>query len=85
MAFNVKKCCILSITNKKNRLTHDYLIKGEPLDRVPQHEYLGVTIADNLKWTPQVNKAASKASRTLSGTVCLGRLPQTIQCHTDAE
>ena len=65
MAFNVKKCGILSITNKKNRLTHDYLMKGEPLARVPQHEYLGVTIADNLKWTPQVNKVASKASRTL--------------------
>ena len=65
MAFNVKKCGILSITNKKNRLTHDYLMKGETLARVPQHEYLGVTIADNLKWTPQVNKVASKASRTL--------------------
>ena len=62
MAFNVKKCGILSITNKKNRLTHDYLMKGEPLARVPQHEYLGVTIAENLKWTPQLNKVASKAS-----------------------
>ena len=134
MALNVMKCGILSITNKKNQLTHDYLMKGEPLARVPQHEYLGVTIADNLKCTPQLNKVASKASRTLgfirrnlhccstkvkksayetlapswntpllpgphtpprtnndwkcpevSGTVCPGRLSQTLKHHTDAQ
>ena len=41
-------------------------MKGTPLDTVPKHKHLGVTITDKLDWSPHCNTIASKANRTLS-------------------
>ena len=65
MHFNVKKCAILSITKKRNPSIHQYNIFGETLDRVDQHDYLGVTISHDLRWDDHCNKITQKANRTL--------------------
>ena len=40
-------------------------MKGTSLRTVPKHKHLGVTIAENLDWSPHYNTIASKANRTL--------------------
>lgn len=65
MHFNVKKCAILSLTKKCNPSTFHYNIFGQTLERVDQHEYLGVTISHDLRWDDHCNKITQKASRTL--------------------
>ena len=40
-------------------------MKGTPLDTVPKHKHLGVTITEKLDWSPHCNTITSKANRTL--------------------
>jgi hypothetical protein len=65
MKFNIGKCAVMSITLKKKPSLHQYNIQGEVLQRVNQHEYLGVTLSDDLNWTTHIQKTVSKSSRTL--------------------
>ena len=65
MRFNVGKCAVMSITLKKKPSLHEYNIRGEVLNRAKEHDYLGVTISDDLKWTTHCRKTTTKASRTL--------------------
>ena len=65
MHFNIKKCAVLSITRKRNPSIHDYSIFGENLERVSEHDYLGVTVSDDLRWGNHCDKVIQKASRTL--------------------
>ena len=65
MHFNVNKCAILSITKKCNPSIHQYNIFGETLDRVDQHDYLGVTISHDLRWDDHCNKITQEANCTL--------------------
>ena len=65
MQFNIKKCAILTITRKRTPSHHQYKIFGETLERVDQHDYLGVTISHDLRWDVHCNKTKQKASRTL--------------------
>ena len=69
MAFNIKKCAVLSITCKRNPSFHHYTIFGESLEWVDQHDYLGVTISHDLRWGSPCQKIVQKASRTL-GLLC---------------
>ena len=69
MQFNIKKCAILTITRKRMPSHHQYKIFGETLERVDQHDYLGVTISHDLRWDVHCNKTKQKASRTL-GLLC---------------
>ena len=56
---------VLSITRKRNPSLHHYTIFGESLERVDQHDYLGVTISHDLRWGSHCQKIVQKASRTL--------------------
>ena len=51
MAFNVKKCNVVSITNaKKNRQKYNYEMDGLPVKTIDSSPYLGVTINSKLQW-----------------------------------
>ena len=65
MDFNIKKCVILPITLKRKPSHFDYYILGQKLERVNKHDYLGITISNDLKWTNHIAKISGKASRTL--------------------
>ena len=52
MSFNPSKCQILHITRAKSPMQTRYILHGTVLDSVPSAKYLGVTISDNLSWTP---------------------------------
>ena len=45
--FNVSKCKVLTISNKKDPDKFNYTSNNEPLDYVNRHQYLGITINSN--------------------------------------
>ena len=63
--------CFTSITCKRNPKIFQYFLMGEILNRVQKHDYLGVTIALDLRWNDHTcsSKFINKASRTL-GLLC---------------
>ena len=65
MAFNIAKCNVMSITNKKNGITFDYAMEGTLLVKVTETVYLGVTISDTLQWKRHIDKMTSSADRLL--------------------
>ena len=62
MRFNAKKCYIMSINSKSS---HFYELDKHILQQVPENPYLGVTISEDLKWSPHINKITKKANSTL--------------------
>ena len=50
MKLNLNKYAVLSITLKRNSSFHDYYILGTTLNRVANHDYLGVDISSDLIW-----------------------------------
>ena len=65
LEFNAVKYFALRMSHKKRILNVIYKMKGTPLDTVPKHQHLGVTITEKLDWSPHCNTIASKANRTL--------------------
>ena len=62
MRFNAKKCYIMSINSKSS---HFYELDKHILQQVPENPYLGITILEDLKWSPHINKITKKAKSTL--------------------
>ena len=62
MKFNAKKCYILSIRGKSK---HYYSLDNTILQQVPSNAYLGITIAEDLKWNSHINNITKKANSTL--------------------
>ena len=62
MAFNAKKCYILSIGQKTSFF---YQLDNTILQEVSANPYLGVMISNDLKWDTHINNISSKASSTL--------------------
>ncbi len=65
MHFNIKKCAMLSITRKRKPRQYQHIIFGEALERVNQHDYLGVTISHDRRWDAHCQKIRQKANRIL--------------------
>ena len=65
MELNSNKYFVLSITHKHNYIFHDYNILGVTLNRVTDHDYIGVTISSDLNLLRQATKNFNRASRTL--------------------
>jgi hypothetical protein len=65
MSFNIKKCAVMTITRKRKPSLYQYSLSGENLTRVDKHDYLGVTISEDLRWGNHINKVTRKASQTL--------------------
>jgi hypothetical protein len=65
MEFNVKKCAIMQFGTKTTKRTFSYTMKGEPLEIVSHHPYLGVELSDNLKYNIHIDNICKKASNVL--------------------
>lgn len=65
MEFNINKCAVLSISRKRSPSHFQYTIFGQPLSKVDQYDYLGITIAKDLRWNSHCHTTIRKANRTL--------------------
>ena len=65
MSFTPSKCQVLDITRAKCPIQTKYIIHGTVLDSVPSAKYLGVTISDDLSWSPHTDSISKKANQTL--------------------
>ena len=71
MSFNLSKCQVLHITKAKCPIQTRYTLHGT----VPSAKYMGVTISDNLSWSPHTDSISKKANQTL------GFLKRIIKVH----
>ena len=60
--FNTDKCKILTVTNKKNIIKHQYKMEKSKLRNVEQEKYLGVIINNRLSWLPHAKMISCCAS-----------------------
>ena len=65
MEFNVGKCAIMNITTKRNKSLFNYAMKGQTLEVVKHHPYLGIELSDNMKYNIHIDNITSNASRVL--------------------
>jgi len=66
MRFNVSKCSIMSISNKKPpSLNFSYKLHGQTMERETDSKYLGITLESDLKWHQHIRSICNKANRTL--------------------
>ena len=72
MSFNVKKCAVLSNTQKRKPSIFQYHLCNDPIPRANEYKYLGVTITDDLRWNKHCQNIRHKASWTL------GLIPRTL-------
>ena len=55
MDFNVKKCATMHFSSSNQKQKYEYKMKGEILETVSQHPYLGVELSDNLKFNDHID------------------------------
>ena len=65
MAFHPDKCSVLTITNKKNPVKHNYFLHNHTLESVSSAKYLGITLQSDLKWTQHANNIVANANKSL--------------------
>ena len=75
MSFNPSKCQVLHITRAKCPIQTKYILHDTVLQTVPSAKYLGVTISDDLSWSPHIDLITKKANQTL------GFLKRNIKVH----
>ena len=51
LTFNLSKCELVQVTNKKHPMEHSYYLQGEQIKSVPHTKYLGVIIDEHLMST----------------------------------
>ena len=54
------------ICRSQTPISRIYTLGGQPLDQVNEAKYLGITISDELDWSPHIDFITSKASNNLS-------------------
>ena len=74
MQFNPSKCQVLHITRNVKALNAKYVLHVE-LKSASAAKYLGVTIADDLTWSPHIDDTTKKANQTL------GFLKRNLRVH----
>ena len=60
---NESKCQVLHITRTKFPIETKYILHGTGLESVSSAKYLGVTVSDNLSWTPHIDSVSKKATK----------------------
>ena len=66
MDFNVTKCDVISITNKRQINTENYYLNGTELKRKRTIKYLGVTIGNKLTFKDHIQNKIKKANTVLN-------------------
>ena len=64
MQFNPSKCQVLHITRKVKPLNTKYILHNVELESASE-SYIGLTIADDLSWSPHIDNTTKKANQTL--------------------
>lgn len=82
MNFHPDKCFVMTITNKRSQIRHEYDINGQSLKHVDSIPYLGVHLNNTLTWEHHVNYIVGKANRTLA-FLCrnLAQCPRSVKEH----
>ena len=62
MELNTDKCKILTVTNKKNIIKHQYKMDKSKLKNVEQEKYIGVIIKKRLSWLPYAKMISCRAN-----------------------
>jgi hypothetical protein len=65
MEFNVKKCSVMHLSRKRQKMSSHYFMNGVQLKPTNCATYLGVEIQDDLGWGKHIDKITGNASRTL--------------------
>jgi len=65
MIFNPTKCYVMKTGRKRSLSNWIYTLHDHPLEVVPKNPYLGLTLSEDLKWGPHINKITKKASGIL--------------------
>jgi len=60
MPFHPDKCVVLPITKKKDPLELNYNLHGHNLEHVSSANYLGATIASDLKWSAHIQNIVKR-------------------------
>ncbi len=66
MAFNTKKCTVLSLTKKWNPQDYSYIMSRVTLTKVEQQTYLLFELTSRLSRTTNIHKITGKATRNLN-------------------
>ena len=66
MTFNLSKCELVRVTNKKHPLEHCYYLQGEQVKLVPHAKYLGVVIDEHLSFNEHIKMITNKANAVKS-------------------
>jgi hypothetical protein len=66
MQFNSKKCHILTLTKRKNKLVSSYNLNGDISSNVDSYSYLGVVVSSDLKWRNHIASITNKATRAFN-------------------
>jgi hypothetical protein len=66
MRFQLIKCSMMKLTRKKkHHIDFEYQLEGSKLEFVDNIKYLGVHIANDLRWNKHVHEVANKANKLL--------------------
>lgn len=65
MKLNVKKTVLLRVTRKKHFSPFTYSLQGSDIKEVASHKYLGLTLTNQLDWSPHISQICSSAFSTL--------------------
>ena len=65
MKFNASKCNVMRVCRSTTPFTQFYSLGGQVLGEVNEAKYLGVTLSNELSWSPHISKTVSKAKSSL--------------------